>query len=76
MTNFIKQLIENISEDDNARELGNEEAFREIVSWSIAKEFKFYESLNKLVENELDRDELVHAETISLVAELVKHYKG
>jgi len=75
MKNYLKQLIGNITDTDNL-ELGNEEAFREIVEWDYnTKEPLFYQTIQALCMKQVDIDELRCAETINQIEELINEYK-
>ena len=75
MKKFIKQIIGNVSNSkENADKLGDEESFRDIVLWDSFIEKHFLESLQALVKNPLDPDELKFAETINQVEELLNEY--
>jgi len=77
MKKYLKQLVSNIVDDEQvAYDLGDEEAFREIVDWDYnIKEPLFVTSLQALCSKDLDSDEVRYAETVNQLEELVNEYR-
>ena len=72
---YIKKDIADITDTYNL-ELGNDEAFREIVEWNMnIHEPLFYQIIQSYCINQLDIDEVRCAETLNQIEELINVYK-
>ena len=75
MIGSIKQTIAGITDTDDL-ELGNDEAFREIVEWNMCvHEPLFYQIIQSHCINQLSVDAVKQAETLNQIEELINEYK-